>query len=228
MGRPLPYGSPTAQPYLEQLEKTNKVENQELFISTDCSGCPINTSCKSPCNQISDFIERDKKAEPSLYFSNLPDNVEPESSVLEPANFVVSGKDIPWDALPSKKCEIIRKHVYEQYIYVHIAELMNLNNQARVKYEFYSALNRLSEYAMVRKFLDEHGHELTDRQREIFNLVYRENLSYVKAAEKLGISKQSVQQTVSRILKRYNVKWKKYVRKHKAKVYYNATKMFRE
>jgi predicted DNA-binding protein (UPF0251 family) len=227
IGRPLPYESPTARPYLEKLETTQKVVDGEMFIVTDCSTCPLFKTCSSPCNQVLDFIERDKKSEPSLSYKNTTDNLEAEVAFLEPANFSVGSADIPWDAIASKKAEIIRKYLYEQRDYRHIAETMDLNNQARVKYEFYSAINKLAEYAAVRKFLTTHGKELTPRQLEIFELVYKENLTFVKAAERLGISKQSVQQTVSRILKRYKVKWHNYVRKRGNKVLYNVPELFK-
>lgn len=227
IGRPLPYESPTARPYLEKLETTQKIVDGEMFIVTNCQACPLFKSCKSPCNQVLDFIERDKKSEPSLTYKNTTDNLEAEVAILEPANFSVGAADIPWDAIASKKAEIIRKYLYEQRDYRHIAETMDLNNQARVKYEFYSAINKLAEYAAVRKFIEDHGHELTDRQLEIFELVYKKNLTFVKAAELLEISKQSVQQTVSRILRRYKVKWHTYVKKRGNKVLYNVPELFK-
>lgn len=227
IGRPLPWESLTARPYLEQLETTQKVIDGELFITTDCNTCPLFKTCKSPCNQVLDFIERDKKAEPLINYKNTTENMEAEVAILEPANFAVNGTDIPWDCIPSKKAEIIRKYLYEERDYRSIAESMDLNNQARVKYEFYSAINRLSEYAAVRKFLRLDGDKLTPRQKEIFELVYKENLTFVKAAERLQISKQSVQQTVSRILKRYKVKWHSYVRKRGNKVIYNVPELFK-
>lgn len=226
-GRMLPWHSETARPYLEQLEKTQKIIDGEMFIQTDCQECPIFKTCKTPCNQVLDFIERDKKSEPSLLYKNTTENIEPFTSSLEPANFSVDSTDIPWDAITSNKAEIIRKYLYEERDYRHIAETMNLNNQARCKYEFYSAINKLSEYAAVRKFLNDHSKELTSRQLEIFELVYKQNMTFVKAADKLNISKQSVQQCVSRILKRHKVKWKTYVRKRGNKVLYSVPELFK-
>jgi DNA-directed RNA polymerase specialized sigma24 family protein len=226
-GRPLPTESPTARPYLEKLEKTHSVVSDELFITTNCQTCPIFKKCKSPCNQVLDFIDRSKKSEPALSYRDSIANLEPEMAILEPANLLVNGEDIPWDCISSKKAEIIRKYLYEQFNYRHIADLLNLNNQARVKYEFYSAVTKLSEYAAVRKFLATNESKLTERQREIFNLVYRRNLTFVKTAELLGISKQSTQQAVSRVIKRYNVKWKVYVKKRGNKVIYSVPEVFK-
>lgn len=58
IGRPLPWKSPTAAPYLERLKETQVIKNEEMFIQTDCSVCPIAAICKNPCNQVLDFIDR--------------------------------------------------------------------------------------------------------------------------------------------------------------------------
>ena len=104
---------------------------------------------------------------------------------------------------------------------------MDLNNQSRVKYEFYSAINKLSEYAVVRKFLKEHSEKLTARQLQIFELVYKENMPFLKVAEKLNVTRQLVQQTITKVLKRYKVKWRKYVKKRDNKLLYAVPQLFK-
>lgn len=46
--------------------------------------------------------------------------------------------------------------------------------------------------------LDFYGNFLTDRQREIIELYYEENLSFTEIAENLEISKQAVSDAVKR------------------------------
>ena len=46
--------------------------------------------------------------------------------------------------------------------------------------------------------LDFYGNFLTDRQREIIELYYEENLSFTEIAENLEISKQAVSHAVKR------------------------------
>lgn len=233
LGRKLPWKSQTALPFLNELIKhvptqLNKETNElEMLVETNCNQCPLFKSCKNPCNQVLDFIERDKAPEPIIDYKETTENYDTEIEPLEPANLIVNGSNIPWDVLSPKKAEVIRKYLYEQRDFRYIAETLNLNNQARVKYEFYSAINKLAEYAAVRKFLDTHLQQLTARQQEIFDLVYIKNMTFVKAADKLGISKQSVQQTVARILKRYRVKWHSYVKKRGNKVLYNVPELFK-
>lgn len=46
--------------------------------------------------------------------------------------------------------------------------------------------------------LDFYGNMLTDRQREIMNLYYEDNLSLSEIAEELSISKQGVSDSIKR------------------------------
>jgi predicted DNA-binding protein YlxM (UPF0122 family) len=235
LGRPLPWASQTAQPYLEAFKKThnlklNKETNElELVIDTDCKACPIVNKCTSLCNQVLDFIERDKNLEIPKAIVSYED-VEEILEYKENAgagSFFVSKEDIPWEVISDKKAEIIKKYIFEHRDYKSIAEKLDLNNQSRVKYEMYSAINKLSEYAAVRKFLKKHWQELTDRQRQIFSLVYYENKTFVDTANTLKVSKQSIQQTVSRILKKYKVKWPSYVKKKNNRIIYNVPELFK-
>lgn len=226
-GRPLPWLSPTAKPYLEQLVKVSNIKSGELFITTDCSTCPVAKTCKSPCNQIIDYIEKEKTKEPTLYFRDTTERLDVIKESLEPANFIVTGKDIPWEVLPKRKQEVIKKYLFEGRDFRYVGESLGLNNQARAKYEFYSAITKLSEYAVVRSFYTKHKEELTARQRQIFDLVYYQNMSFIQVANELTISKQSVQQTVSRVLRKYGVTWKTYVKKQGNKVIYNVPQIFK-
>lgn len=50
----------------------------------------------------------------------------------------------------------------------------------------------------VTLLLDFYGNMLTERQREIMNLYYEDNLSLSEVAEELGISKQGVSDSIKR------------------------------
>lgn len=233
MGRQLPWKSKTAKPFLDKLALVQKFKMNEsskeleLVLDLGCQSCPIFKTCKQPCNQVLDFIERNKAQEPIIDYKKIDDNLISKKEIFESSEFKLSAQDIPWDVISAKKAEIIRKYLFEGRDYRYIAEKLDLTNQARVKYEMYSAINKLAKYAAVRKFLDKHFDELTEKQLEIFNLVYRKNLSYVQVSKLLNISKQSVQQTVCRVLKKYKVKWKTYVKKSYKKVKYNVPEIFK-
>ena len=171
MGRPLPWESPTARPYLDLLKKTQDIRKKEMFIQTDCSTCPIVNICSSPCNQVLDFIERDRAIEPYMDYKDNLENIKNERiEVYEPSALLFNGADIPWDVLTKRKQEVIKKYLYEGRDFRYVGETLGIKNQARAKYEFYSAITKLAEYANVRDFLKNNNHKLTAKQKEVFNL----------------------------------------------------------
>lgn len=226
-GRNLPWLSPTAKPYLDKLALTQNIVGGELVIETNCQTCPIFTKCKSPCNQIIDFIEREKSIEPVIEFKETLENVVYAEQNIEPKTDTVNDQEIPWDVLTPRRRAVVKKYLLEGRDYRSIALSLGLYNQAWCKYEMYAAITKLSKYAVIRKFLLDNRDSLSTRQSEIFSLVYESNLSFVQVAKKLGISKQAAQRTVSRVLKKYNIVWKQYVRKEGNKVLYSVPEMFK-
>jgi predicted DNA-binding protein YlxM (UPF0122 family) len=229
MGRPLPWKSPTARPYLEKLRETQTIKDSELIISTDCSQCPIVSKCKSLCYQVTDFIGRDKTEEPNIIYNiSSTENADCKNlSMPEVPNLELQGGDIPWDCISERKQLVVKKYLYEQLDYRYIAEQLGINNQARAKYELYSALNKLSEFAIMRDFLADNLWELTNNQRYLLEQIYLGNKSFTQVAKDLDISKQSVQQTVSRVVKKYNIKWNKFVRRKGKKLIYSVPELFK-
>ena len=234
IGRPLPWDSPTARPYLEKLAETQTIENEELFIQTDCSSCPLFTTCKSPCFQIDDFLQRDRVQEPQLHYQaktstldHLSENIPLELSKSSESEALFGTGDIPWDCLPTQKQQIIKKYLYEQLDFKYIAEQLGVNNQARCKKEFYYGLTKLSEFAIMRKFIEEEGSNLTEQQKILLKKTYIENKTYKEIAKELEVSAQNVQQVVSRVIKKYNIKWPVFVYTKGNKIYYNVPEVFK-
>lgn len=232
LGRSLPWESPTAKPYLELLKETQVIVNDEMFIQTDCSKCPIYTSCKTPCYQVSDYLKRDSIKEPTIYYKEnytAKDVVSIDNSNTNSKNIdlLFNGNDIPWDCLVEKKQQVVKKYLYDQLDFKYIADQLDLNNQARCKYEFYSAVNKLSEYGVMRNFIEHNIWKLTNRQRVLLEKIYFENKSFTEVAKEMRVSKQSIQQTVARVVKKYNLKWTKYVKRQGKKIVYLVPEIFR-
>lgn len=227
LGRPLPFKSPTAKPYLDKLAQNQTVVNEEMKLS-NCSTCPLAAKCKSTCAQVNDFMNRDKAQEPELVFRDNLDNIvqEPhDNNIVER----ILGNDfkIPWDAISNTRKQIIKKYLYEQKDFLTIAKELKLTDQSRARYEFYAGLTILSEYGTVRKFLEEKGDLLTHKQRCTLIMVYQNNFKLKQVAYVEEISKQSVQQIISRVLKKYNIRWHIFVKKHKNKVIYNVPELLK-
>jgi len=229
MGRELPWLSPTAKPYLEQLRATHTITNDELYL-TGCEVCPIANLCKSPCYQVNDYLNRFKTKEPNLVYQENLENHTPTISYEYSRPTTLLNKDIPWDCLTDLKQQIVRKYLYEGKDFLTIAKELDLNNQSRVKYEFYSALNKLSEVGVMRDFLKENEEVLRNEninQFEILQEIYINNLSTVDLAEKRGISKQAVGQTLTRVLSKYKITFITFVKKVGNKVVYNVPEVFK-
>lgn len=225
MGRELPWKSETALPYLKELTKGQKIENGLLFIKTDCSTCPIVKSCSSVCDQVANYINRDKTSEPQMTAKEYIEKV-PVINV-DTTNTSDFSATVPWDALSERRRKVIKMHLYDRRDFKYIAHKLGLNNQARAKYEYYAALTTISEYAIMREFLEESIEKLTSKQQEVLSLVYFDNHTLCEAAEHIKVSKQAVHQMISRVISKYSIKWKRFVWKRGNRVVYNVPKILR-
>lgn len=220
IGRPLPWKSKTAQPYLEKLSKTQSIKDGELYVQS-CNVCPIAKTCKSTCSQVTDFINRRKTEEAELVLREDIEHVElPLESTR--ASEEVKSLQVPWDVLPADKQQLVREYLYNFKDFKSTSEKLDLNNQARAKYEFYAALTRLSEFGVMRKFLNENSHKLTNSQKEVLGRVYFGKMNYEEVAKSLKITKQAVSNIVNRTIKKHNIKWTSFVTKKGKKINYNV------
>lgn len=225
MGRELPWKSETALPYINELAKTHKIENGLLIIDTDCSSCPMVKSCSSTCNQVTDYVKRDKAMEPQMIAKERSDDLTGEFYDNEDTNTFTA--NIPWDVLSERRRKVIRMHLYDRRDFKYIANTLMLNNQARAKYEYYAALTTVSEYVTMREFLNENLGDLTDKQQDVLSNVYYDNKNLLDVAVDLGVSKQAIQQMISRVVNKYNIKWPRFVWKSGNKVIYNVPKILK-
>jgi hypothetical protein len=226
-GRPLPWKSPTALPYLQKLQQTQNIVNEELIIATDCSKCPIYTSCSSPCNQVSDFLDRHKLAEPIINYYKHLERVVATDLIFYPSQFKVTDKDIPWDVLTPARVEIIKKYLFEEKDYKLIAAETDKYNEAYVKYEFYAGLTKLSKYAAIRLFLKHNKQEISDKAYQLLFLIYMDNKTIKEAGATLGVTKQAAQQLIKRYVKKFKIKWYVFVKKENNQPIYNVPNIIR-
>lgn len=224
LGRPLPFKSATAKPYLDQLKTTHNIVNDELYLA-NCDACPIAMYCSSSCSQVNDFLQRDKTDEPEMVYKESLDNIVQETYEEDRLTGILGkGLVTPWDCLTKRREQVIKKYVYENKDFLTVAKELGLYDQAKAKYEFYAALTRLSEYAVMRKWIKDNPDA---NGIEVLNKVYNENRTMVQVAEEMKISKQAVQQTVARIIKANTISWPIFVRKQGNKVVYNVPEVLR-
>jgi len=139
----------------------------------------------------------------------------------------LKGHEIPWDAVSKRKQSVVKKYLFERKDFLTIAKQENLNNQARCKYEYYSALTKMSEYAIMRRFIKSKGNRITPTQLDLMKLVYMENKNLAQSAKEMNITRQAAQQRLGRVIKKYDIKWHRFVKKHKNKVLYNIPEVLR-
>jgi DNA-directed RNA polymerase specialized sigma subunit len=130
--------------------------------------------------------------------------------------------EIPWDCISDKKRQVIKLYLYEQKDFLHIAKQMGLYNQASSKYEFYTALTKLSKIGTIRKFVKDNWESFSDYHKSLLEEAFINNKSYVQIAKDRNITPQGVQQVITRILKKNKVKWQTYIYRKKGKLYYNV------
>jgi predicted DNA-binding protein YlxM (UPF0122 family) len=229
MGRPLPWKSETAKPYLEELKKTHTIKNGELYLN-NCEVCPLAQKCSSPCAQVNDFLNRWNKREAEIVYKENIENISDQVKQDKISLPMLEGNEVPWDAISPRKRRVVEKYLYQRKDFLTIANEENLNNQARVKYEYYSALTKLSEYAKMREFIKSNP-ELTPSQMVLLEEVYINNKTLTQAAKEMNITRQAAQQRLARVMKKYKLSWHKFVRKKKVdnknKVIYNIPEVLR-
>lgn len=218
-GRLLPWKSPTAKPYLDKLKTTHNIQNEELFL-VNCDTCPIASYCTSSCSQVNDFLQRDKTEEPEMIYKENLDNIIMENENSDKFQTIFGkGFTPPWDCLTPRRALVVKKYLYENKDFLNVAKELGLYDQSKAKYEFYAALTKLSEYAVMRQWIKENP---DINGIDILNKMYNENKTMNQIGADLGISKQAVQQTVSRLIKANKLTWNIFVRKQGNKVVYNV------
>lgn len=228
MGRTLPWKSNTARPYLEKLKNTHKVENEELHLES-CEVCPVAKTCKSVCTQVNDWMNRGKDVEPNIVYKESLDNFITADIDTTGSSVLGKGLEIPWDCLSDLRKEVVQRYLYDQKDFLTVAAELGLHDQARAKYEFYAGLTKLAEYATMRQFC--RGEYLTDRLTHIQEIYltskYFEFQTITDIAKDNVVSKQTVQQCISSVIKKYNLKWHIYVRKEGNKTTYNVPELMK-
>jgi len=107
IGRPLPWDSETAKPFLDKLKKTQKIINNELFVE-DCSNCEIKNLCKNTCKQVNNFIDRHKTKEPPISYKEV-DNFVKLPKEEQTSVFFTNSEDIPWEVLSETRRNVIKE-----------------------------------------------------------------------------------------------------------------------
>src|SRR5271163_871902 len=127
-----------------------------------CSTCPIKTTCKKTCNQVSDFMQRSKNAEDIINklepapvstdfaLSNwVSDDTETNPGILTElieryGSISNTIEQLPWGAINNKRQRLIRLYVFEGKDFRASAEELGYSNGNVARNEFYRGISCLS------------------------------------------------------------------------------------
>jgi hypothetical protein len=228
-GRPIGYHFhiDELQPYIKKL--SHLIQKDGMIYLKSCNTCPIAKTCKSTCNQISDFMQRTKntedltfKMEPAIISidnamsSWITDDSEPGTGVLsdliERYGSIQNCIDqLPWGAISKKREKLIKLYVFEGQDFRKIAQELNFSNGSVAFNEFYRGLTVLSKYATVRYYIEQHRDEISDIEYELLQLRYYEFLSIAEIGKKLNLAIGTVRSKLFRFLKRSKTKYSRFV-----------------
>lgn len=131
---------------------------------------------------------------------------------------------LPIDILNDRKKTIVKDYIYNKKTFTIIGKELNIN-KTQVKYEFYSALTTMSRTAAFRNLLAVHKASIRPKQVKVVEEVYIHGKSLTEVALRTGKSKQAISQLLNRLVKRYNLKWKVFVKKKEGRLIYNTEKV---
>ena len=226
-GRPVPWDSPTAKPLLDQMKLNQSFNSKNELIISNCETCKISKTCKSTCAQMNDYLNRDKSQEPELIYKATIDSNKLSFTENAVDKVIESNITIPWDSITEVRKKVIQKRLYEQKEFLDIANKLDLEDQAHAKYLMYSGLTTLSEYGIMRMFLNNNKDKLTEKQVKVLTMVYTDNKTMVEVASILKVSKQNVEQIINRLITKFNIKWHIYAKKQGNEVTYFVPESFK-
>ena len=152
------------------------------------------------------------------YFMDCPEIID--------LSKIFKNNDIPWNALSEKKQQIVKAYLYEQKTLEDIAFDL-YTTKSKVRYDYYAALTKLSEFAVVRKFIDAKGTQLDPKTLDILQDVYIHLVERKVKAQQLGQTVNAVDKRIQRVLIEHDVKWTVFVKKQKGKVVFTVPRILK-
>ena len=220
LGRELPWLSPTAKPYLEKMKQLGMITG-DLYYVEDCSTCPIKNSCTSVCPMMNDFLNRHQSKQPEMVYQESMENYGSQAPERPVMPSELNNVTLPWDCLDPSKEALVKLRLEKRKDFLTIAKQCQLFDQKDARYEFYAALTKLSEYAIVREFIKENKENLTEKVYKVLTDVYINNKTSEQVAQEQGVTYIAIRKMVSRTLKKHSITWPIYVTKKKGKIVYN-------
>lgn len=176
---------------------------------------------------MNDWLQREKDQQPDLLYRDNLENYPTDQQLQETVNSRDFDLSLCWEVIPQHKANIIKKYLYQQKDFEIVAKELKISNKALAKYEYYSTLNKLAEFSVMRKFLKGDSLALTETQQLVLNIVYFGNKSLTDTAKELNISVESVRRTILRVVDSNKLTWPVFVKKVQGKLVYNIPEVLK-
>ena len=219
-------------PYIKKI--SHIIAPDGMIYLKGCGTCPIKTTCKKTCNQVSDFMDRNKnkedlttKFEPVAITTDYAlanwvggDDGETQPGILSEligryGSIQDTIENLPWGAINDKRQRLIRMYVFEGKDFRASANELGYSNGNVARNEFYRSLTTLSKFATVRYFIEQHRDEISDFDYELLQLRYYKFLSVNEISGQLGLPVGTIRSKLFRFLKKSKTKYSRFVVKGK-------------
>jgi hypothetical protein len=229
-GRPIDHWISELKPYIKKISHL-LAEDGNLYVKT-CGTCPISKTCKSTCNQVSDYMIREKNSEDLSYkvdteFTNFDISLSTwvsdddfSSGILKElieryGSIQDAISNLPWDAVNNKRQRLVRAYTLESKDFAQCAKEIGYANGTVARNEFYCALTALSKYASVRYYMECNRDVISDFDYELLRLRYYDFLTLKEISERLNIKLGTIRSRIFRFIKRNKLKYSNYLNKNK-------------
>lgn len=230
-GRPIYHQVDELKPYIDKIR--HLIAPDGMIYLSGCQTCPIVKTCKSTCNQVSDFMNRHSNKEDLIIkmepvqvstdyaISNwVSEDTESNPGILAElieryGSIQNTIEQLPWGAINDKRQRLIRMYVFEGKDFRASANELGYSNGNVARNEFYRALTVLSKYATVRYFIEQHRDEISDVEYELLQLRYYKFLSVMEISSETGLPIGTIRSKLFRFLKKSKTTYSKYVLKGK-------------
>ena len=230
-GRPIYHQVDELKPYIDKIR--HLIAKDGMIYLSGCQTCPIVKTCKSTCNQVSDFMNRQSnkedltiKMEPvqvstDYAISNwVSEDTESNPGILAElieryGSIQNTIEQLPWGAINDKRQRLIRMYVFEGKDFRASANELGYSNGNVARNEFYRSLTTLSKFATVRYFIEQHRDEISDFDYELLQLRYYKFLSVNEISGLLALPVGTIRSKLFRFLKKSKTKYSRFVVKGK-------------
>lgn len=166
-------------------------------LVTPCQVCEIRDECKSLCPQMSAYLNRGVKGQPSTvpFSNNIDFSIEEESIRKQKLTL----DDVPWEAIPEKAREVVIDHFKNGLTYSQVAKKHGISKGRAYKIVHgyggrrQGAIDILKKYKTYQVLYKRFGHLIPKNHAEILKEYFIDYKTLKQISEEKGEAKNTTQ-----------------------------------